>query len=200
LDAALFVGNKILCIDAKFPLENFRRTFQCESEEERKNARKVFLSDVKKHVNTIAEKYILPDEDTFDFALMYIPAENVYYELIVKEESNLFEHCLAKKVIPVSPNTFYAYLQVIVMGLRGFQISEQAKVILAQIQQMRNDLERFESDFGKIGSHLRDAEKSFDRSQERFRKLKDKVATMGSTSLESDMPALESEIPKAELE
>jgi len=163
VDAALFIGKKILCVDSKFPLENFRRMLQTESDAERKNARKQFLSDVKKHVDDIARKYILPEEDTFDFALMYIPAENVYYELVVKEETNLYEYCMTKKVIPVSPNTFYAYLQVITMGLRGFQISEQAKVILAQLQQMEEDLSQFEIDFVKIGLHLRNLQASFEK-------------------------------------
>jgi DNA recombination protein RmuC len=183
VDAALYVGKNILCIDSKFPLENFRRMYQCESETERKALRKQFLSDVKKHINDIAVKYILPDENTFDFALMFIPAENVYYELIVRDQSDLYEHCLTKKVIPVSPNTFYAYLQVILQGLRGFQISEQAKQILSQLQQVENDLDRLESDFTKIGSHLRDAQGSFEKSDLRLQKLKKKVATMGTGEL-----------------
>ena len=194
VDAALFVGKSTLCVDSKFPLENFRKIFQMESENEKKSARKLFLADVKKHVNDIAEKYILPEEGTLDFALMFIPAENVYYELIVRDESDLYEHCLTKKVIPVSPNTFYAYLQVILMGLRGFQISEQAKQILAQLQQVGNDLLGFESHFSKIGNHLRDAQGSFQRSDQRLQKLKEKVATMGRNSLpEESEPALTAE-------
>jgi DNA recombination protein RmuC len=184
VDAALFVGKSILCIDSKFPLENFRRMFQIDSELERKNLRKQFLTDVKKHINDIATKYILPDENTFDFALMFIPAENVYYELIVRDQSDLYEHCLSKRVIPVSPNTFYAYLQVILQGLRGFQISEQAKHILSQLQQVGNDLSRLENDFTKIGSHLRDAQSSYEKSDLRLQRVKKKVATMGTTELE----------------
>ncbi len=181
VDAALYIGKTILCIDSKFPLENFRRMYKSESEPERKILRKQFLSDVKKHVNDIAIKYILPDENTLDFALMFIPAENVYYELIVRDQSDLYEHCLSKKVIPVSPNTFYAYLQVILQGLRGFQISEQAKHILSQLQQVGNDLGRLETDFTKIGGHLRDAQSSFEKSDLRLQKLKKKVATMGTS-------------------
>lgn len=190
VDAALFVGKSVLCIDSKFPLENFRRMYQTESEAERKGLRKQFLTDVKKHINDIALKYILPDENTFDFALMFIPAENVYYELIVRDQSDLYEHCLSKKVIPVSPNTFYAYLQVILQGLRGFQISEQAKGILAQLQQVGNDLDRLEIDFTKIGSHLRDAQGSFEKSDLRLQKLKKKVATMGTGESHEEQPEL----------
>jgi DNA recombination protein RmuC len=183
VDSALFIGERILCIDSKFPLENFKRMLETGSDEERRNLRKIFLSDVKKHVNAISEKYILPDEKTFDFALMFIPAENVYYELIVREDASLYEHCLQKKVIPVSPNTFYAYLQVILMGLRGFQISEQAKYILGQLQQIENDLGNFETDFRKIGSHLRNVQSSFANTDKRLQNLKNKVAAMGSAKL-----------------
>jgi DNA recombination protein RmuC len=200
VDMALFVGQHTLCIDSKFPLENFRRMMLTQSEEEKKQLRRLFLSDVKKHVNDICEKYILPDENTFDFALMFIPAENVYYELIVKEDGDLYSHCLTKKVIPVSPNTFYAYLQVILMGLRGFQISEQAKRILGQLQQLHNDLNRLDTDFSKIGVHLRNAQNSFDLSLQRLGKLKSKVETMGTTELpeEEAKELLATELKSAE--
>ncbi len=148
------------------------------------------MNDVKKHVNDIAERYINPDENTFDFALMFIPAENVYYELIVREDSQLYEHCLKQKVIPVSPNTFYAYLQVILMGLRGLQISDQAKEILAQLQQLENDMARFENDFTKIGGHIRDAQSSYLRSDERLQRLKRKIASMETPELEKELQLL----------
>jgi DNA recombination protein RmuC len=186
VDAALFIGKHTLCVDSKFPLENFRRLYQTESESEKKALRKQFLADVKKHVNDIANKYILPDEETFDFALMFIPAENVYYELIIRDQSDLYEHCLSKKVVPVSPNSFYAYLQVIVQGLRGFQISQQAKDVLAQLQKIENELNRLGIDFAKIGSHLRDAQGSFDRSDARLMKLKKTVSNMGSSDIEEE--------------
>ena len=190
VDMALFVGQRTLCIDSKFPLENFRRMLLSEQEEDKKQLRKLFLNDVKKHVNDISGKYILPDEGTFDFALMFIPAENVYYELIVKEDGDLYSHCLAKKVIPVSPNTFYAYLQVILMGLRGFQISEQAKRILGQLQQLNHDLSRFEGDFSKMGVHLRNAQSSFEGSVQKLGKLKNKVEAMGTRLPEEEQKEL----------
>jgi DNA recombination protein RmuC len=178
VDAALFFEGKILCVDSKFPLENFRKLMAAESEDKRKSLRKQFLADVKKHVNDIADKYILPEENTLDFAFMFIPAENVYYELIVREDASLYDHAVKRRVIPVSPNTFYAYLQVALTGLRGFQISEKAGEILAQLQQFTNDLERFETDFAKIGAHLRDAANSFNRSDDRLQKLKQKVTSI----------------------
>ncbi len=194
VDAALFVGKNILCVDSKFPLENFRRMVGTESEPERKTARKQFLADVKKHVNDIAEKYILPDEKTFNFALMFIPAENVYYELIVRDQSDLYEHCWARRVIPVSPNSFYAYLQVIVQGLRGFQISEQAREVLSHLQQLSNDLNRFHIDFAKLGGHLRDACSSFEKSDLKLQRIKKKVASLGTGLEETEEVAEPREI------
>lgn len=188
VDAALFLGDRILCIDSKFPLENFRKMMAAESDDGRKQLRRQFLSDVKKHVNDIADKYILPEENTLDFAFMFIPAENVYYELIVREDTALYEHCLKRRVIPVSPNTFYAYLQVVLTGLRGFQISEQAREILSQLQQFTNDLERFNTEFSKAGAHLRDAVNCFDRSDLRLQKLKQKMAVLDSPPEKEPIP------------
>jgi DNA recombination protein RmuC len=200
VDAALFVGKMILCIDSKFPLENFRRLLQMDSDEEKKAFRKEFLSDVKKHVNAIAQKYILPDENTLDYALMFIPAENVYYELIVRDDSNLYEYCLEKKVIPVSPNSFYPYLQLVLLGLRGFQISEQAKSILAKLQQTENDLARLETEFGKLNSHLRDALSSFNKADQRLQALKITISAMDRVQLEEPQSMLVSQGTRNERE
>lgn len=180
VDAAIVTGETLLCIDSKFPLENFRKMLHAAGTEQ-DSLRKSFFNDVKKHVNDIADKYILPAEKTLDFAMMFIPAENVYYEIIARDDGGLYQHCLKRRVIPVSPNTFYAYLQVILMGLRGLRISEQASRILAQMQQLEGDLDRFGSSFLKVGSHIRDAQNSFDRTELQFRKLRKKVDALGET-------------------
>src|SRR3989339_1801427 len=114
VDAVIFLNKKLVPIDSKFPLENFQKIVGANSEDDKISAKKQFVRDVKKHIDAIRTKYILPDEGTFDFALMYIPAENVYYEIIIKDENlddskGLFKYAIENKVIPVSPNSFYGY-------------------------------------------------------------------------------------------
>ena len=111
VDAAIRLRDRVVPVDSKFPLENFRKMGQAATDQERSDWRKVFVRDVRQHIDAIAEKYIRPGEGTYDFALMYIPAENVYYEAIIKEDSvaderGIFQHALRRRVIPVSPKSF----------------------------------------------------------------------------------------------
>src|SRR5438046_4748553 len=143
VDAVIRIGPRLVPADAKFPYENFKRVVEAPAETERVAARKQFLRDVKKHIDAIAAKYILPDEGTYDFALMYIPAENVYYETIIRDESptekSLCLHAMNRHVIPVSPNSFYAYLQAIVLGLKGMKIEDRAKEIIQYLGRLQGD-------------------------------------------------------------
>ncbi len=157
-------------------------------------ARKKFVSDVKKHIDAIAGKYILPDEGTFDFALMYIPAENVYYELIIKDEAvdtekALLSYAFAKRVIPVSPNSFYAYLQTILLGLKGLHIEEQAQEILKNIARLSGDFGKFQDEFELVGKHLTNTKARYDEADKRLQKFGDKLQTLsgaeaGHTTIE----------------
>ena len=180
VDAIIRIGERLVPVDAKFPLESFKRFVDAGPSEEKERYRKDFERDIKKHIDTIADKYILPDEGTYEFALMYIPAENVYYEAIIKYESEgaregIFEHALRKKVIPVSPNSFYAYLQVIILGLKGLAVEKGTKEIIASLERLRGDFARFYDDFRKVGSHLNDSRASFDKAEKRLDRLSHKL-------------------------
>jgi DNA recombination protein RmuC len=180
VDAVIRLGDNLVPVDAKFPLENFRKMVAVEDEKERIQHRKQLTADIKKHAASIADKYIKPDEGTFDFALMYIPAENVYYETIIRDEKfgedrSISEYALSKKVIPVSPNSFYAYLKAIVLGLRGLHIEQSAQEVLATLSALRGDLKRFHGDFDKLGTHLEHAGKSYDSAGKRLEKFSAKL-------------------------
>lgn len=189
VDAVIRIGDNLVPIDAKFPLENFKRYTSSEEEKEKGDLRKKFISDVKKHIDAIASKYILPDEGTYDFALMYIPAENVYYETILKDESfgkerSLFSYAMEKRVFPASPNSFYAYLQVIVLGLKGLHIEKSALIIFQNLARLQGDLGRFKRDFQVLGSHIGNAKTKFDESEKRLEKFSDKFEQIGSHTVE----------------
>ncbi|MGH7929304.1 MAG: DNA recombination protein RmuC, partial [Candidatus Binatia bacterium] len=125
----------IVAVDAKFPLANYQAFVDNQDQERKEQLRRVFLRDVKKHVSDIAKKYISAEEQTLDFAFMYIPIESVYYEAIMHdaEREGLWEFSLKHHVMPVSPNSLYAYLQTVLMGLRGMKIEQQAREILEHL-------------------------------------------------------------------
>ncbi len=189
VDAVVKIGSNLVPIDSKFPLDNFKRYLTKEDPKEKEDLRKKFVSDVKRHINDIAKKYILPDENTFDFALMYVPAENIYYETILKDENfgedrSIFSYATQKRVIPVSPNSFFAYLQVIALGLKGLQIEKSAQVIFQSLSRLQGDLGRFKKDFEVLGSHLGNAKSKFDDADKRLDKFSDKLELVSETSVE----------------
>ena len=185
VDAAIRIGSNVVPIDAKFPLDNFKRYVDEKDPKARLELKKRFANDVKKHINDIAAKYILPDENTYDFALMYIPAENIYYESILRDDkfdrdTSIFSFAMEKRVIPVSPNSFFAYLQVIVLGLKGLQIEQSAKEIYQSLTRLQRDLERFKKDYQILGSHLINARTKYDEADKRLEKLGNKLELMGA--------------------
>jgi DNA recombination protein RmuC len=171
VDALIKLADFNVPIDAKFPLPAFEAMVKAESEEERSKVRKQFQKDVTTHIDKIASSYIRPAEGTLDFAIMYIPAENVYYETIVKYESdskNILQYALDKKVIPVSPNLLYAYLMTVVMGLHGMQIEKQAAEIRQNLNRLNASFADFVSNWDVLGKHLKNAYSQYDEGQKKL--------------------------------
>lgn len=182
VDAIIRTSDRIVPVDSKFPLENFQRMISAGSETDRKLYQRSFVGDVKKHIDAIATKYIRPDEGTFPFALMYIPAENVYYEVIIKDEqvegAGLYTYAIEKNVVPVSPNSLFAYLQVIALGLRGLQIEQSARDVVNSLSRLQGDLSRMREAFDTLGSHIDNARKKFDEVDKRLSNFEGRLETV----------------------
>jgi DNA recombination protein RmuC len=165
VDALVNMPDYSVPIDAKFPLPSFQAMIKAEDDQQKDKLRRQFQNDVTKHIDKIAESYILPDEGTLDFALMYIPAENIYYETVINcpsDKTDIVSYALEKKVIPVSPNLLYAYLMTIVMGLKGMQIEKQAAQIRRDLVKLNVDMDSFSSNWDVLGKHLRNAQAQYD--------------------------------------
>ncbi len=178
VDAAIKTEAGIIPIDSKFPLENFRKMSAAESEADKKMSEKEFVSDVKKHIDAIASKYILTNEGTIDYALMYIPSEAVYYEIV--NNSTLYDYASHKRVLPVSPMTFYAYLRSILIGFEGQKITEQAQEILAGIRSIQKDYENVSEGIDTLGKHITNSYNMMTNVQTGFGKLGVKIKSTAS--------------------
>ncbi|MBI3420539.1 MAG: DNA recombination protein RmuC [Candidatus Sungbacteria bacterium] len=166
----------IVAVDAKFPLANYEALSHADADSQ-DGLRKQFIRDVKKHITDISSKYIMPQSKTLDFAFMYIPLEGVYYEAIMHDAdgNGIWEFCQKHKVIPVSPNSFLAYLHTVLIGLRGMKIEQQAKEILATLAQVRKDFKSFANDFGTIGTHLTNAKNKYEETTRRLNKFSSRL-------------------------
>jgi DNA recombination protein RmuC len=183
VDAVIRLGDGIVPIDSKFPLESFQRFITAEEESQKTKFKREFIKSIRLRIDEIATKYINPQEGTFDFAMMYIPAENIFYEIIINDDLTnrnyeIFNYALERHVIPVSPNSFYAYLMAIVFGLKGFRIEQQAKQIMGELSKVQSTFADFYGDFTVIGRHIKNAAakyedglKSADRFSERLSKV-----------------------------
>src|SRR6266446_3991640 len=176
-DAVIMLRDKkLMAIDSKFPLDAYRR-ISTEGEE----ARRAFATAVKGHADAIAKKYIVPDESTLDVALMFVPSETVYYELLQTQDNKgqpLDAYCRDQRVIAVSPNTLYAHLCVIAMGLRGMQMEENAKRLLESLSGMEIQMEKFADKFGVLGTHLKNAQQSYSESDKLFERAQSTLEGM----------------------
>lgn len=174
VDAILKTDNGIICIDSKFPLENFDKLMRAPNDEESDQYRKLFMRDVRKHIKDISRKYILPSEGTVNFALMYVPSEAVYYDLIRdNNETNAManEH----KVLIVSPNSFYYFLRVLMIGMQGKRIEEQAAKVLATMEAIVKDSQKVGDSLGVLNTHVTNSKSALERVNLEYQKLSGKI-------------------------
>lgn len=184
VDAVIRAGErleKIVCVDSKFPREAYVRLLETGEE-----ARKEFAQAVRKHAESIAEKYILPNEGTLDFALMFVPSESIYYEMLMTDDAKhgpLDAWCRGIRVFPVSPNTLHAYVRVILMGIRGLQMEENAKRLQKELAGLERMLETYAESFDKLGTHLRNAQKAHSDADDKLARARAMLGQMAQGAL-----------------
>ena len=189
VDAAIKTDAGILPIDSKFPSENFQKMMGAENDSEKESARRDFVRDVKKHIKDISEKYILPEEGTMDFALMYVPSEPVYYEVV--NEMELTDYARKNRVYPVSPNTLYANLQVILLSFQGKDIEQKSHQLFALLRGIQKD-------YGKLGENLSVLNKHLTNAYNQMSNVGTEFTLMGQ-KLNSTQNLEEEEIKKIDL-
>lgn len=186
VDAVIKVGNRLVPVDSKFPLESFDRYISAIDDKEKTAYLKEFCRSVKNKIDDISSKYILEDEATYDFALMFIPSENVYYQTILKDEieldsKSIAEYALGKRVVIVSPNSIYAYLRVILLGLRGLQVESNVRKIIDDYNRLSKELEKFETLFNILGGHITHAQNAFNGAVRQLDTLSGKMTQVGQS-------------------
>lgn len=187
VDAVIFVKDKIIPVDSKFSLENYNRIIHEHDAGERERLEKLFKQDLKNRIDETA-KYVKPEEKTMDFAFMFIPAEAIYYDLLVNQVGavktntrDLVEYAFSRKVIVVSPTSFLAYLQTVLQGLRALQIEESAKEIRKRVEELGKHLLSYEDFMTKVGKNLAVTVNAFNGAQKEFKKIdKDVLRISGS--------------------
>ncbi len=182
VDMAVFVGDKILSIDSKFSMENFRLYKEAKEDEAAENLKKAFLRDIRKRIDEIHKKYILPQERTFDFALMYIPSEGVFHEAL--EDSATIEYARNKKVYLVSPNTLYHHLQIILIALRGQQVNVVAEKLLHMVSGIKQESDKFGRNLGVLSNHIKNASNTMGTVSNDFSKLESSISNAATLQME----------------
>ena len=198
VDAVVFVAKKIVPIDSKFSLENYERVLNAKDVEEREKWEKSFKQDLKNRIDETS-KYIRPDEDTLDFAFMFIPSEAIYYDLLINKVGavqmntrDLIEYAFCeKKVIIVSPTSFLAYLQTVLQGLRALQIEESAKEIRSNVEKLGKHLLVFEDFMKKTSGSLGTTVNHFNSAYKEFGKIDKDVAKITEGEKKIEVLAIE---------
>jgi DNA recombination protein RmuC len=190
VDFIVQVGDKMLPIDSKFSMENFRLYKEAREDNVADNLKRAFLRDIKKRIDEIHKKYILPQEGTFDFALMYIPSEGVFSEVL--DDLAVVTYARDKKVYFVSPNTLYHHLQIVLLSLRGQQINAAAEQILRMVNGIKQESDKFGRNLGVLGNHIKNASNTMGVVGNEYAKLQSSIDNAATLQLENeDEPAKE---------
>jgi DNA recombination protein RmuC len=190
VDAIIKTNQGIIPIDAKFPLENFQKFQKAGNEMEKQTALRDFSRDIKKHIDDISKKYILPQEGTVDFAVMYIPSEMVYYEIITNQ-TELLNYGYQRKVYFVSPNTFYYFMKVIMIGLEGAKIEEVSKMILKGVKGIQQETLKFAEDLNVLFNHIERTKGASSKVELNFHRLSGKIDNLNVLEVEKGTNRIE---------
>lgn len=198
VDAAVFVKDKVIPVDSKFSLENYNRILQATDDAERERLEKLFKQDLKARIDETS-KYIQPSENTMDFAFMFIPAEAIYYDLLVNQvgavkisTQDLIEYAFKEKhVIIVSPTSFLAYLQTVLQGLRALQIEESAKEIRQRVEQLGKHMLNYEEFLSKLGNQLGTTVNTYNTAYKEFIKIEKDVIKIAGGEAQLEQKVLE---------
>lgn len=201
VDAAIFTKDGIIPVDAKFSLDNYNRLIKEDDPERRKVLERDFKNDLKKRIDETS-KYIKPGKGTLDFAFMFIPAEGIYYDLLVNEvgavkvdTAGLIDYAFKqKRVIIVSPTTFAAYLQTVLQGLRALKIEEQTKEIIKRVETLQRHIVAYDDYMKKLGNNLGTTVNSYVAASKEFKKIDKDVVKI--TGVETEIEAIEIDRPQ----
>ncbi|MEY4744394.1 MAG: hypothetical protein RL272_339 [Candidatus Parcubacteria bacterium] len=175
VDAIVKTQAGIIPVDSKFPLENFKQLTRATTDEERKIAAREFVKAVKKHIDDIGRKYLLPEEGTVNFAVMYVPSENVYYQILTDDENRLLDYAKSKNVLVTSPHGFFSLLRVILMSLERNKLQEQAQKIWDILKGVQQESLRFGETIGVLSRHVTNAKNAMDTVHSGYDKLNGKL-------------------------
>jgi DNA recombination protein RmuC len=193
VDAVVRAGERLVPIDSKFPLSNYARMCDAAEETERAEAERAFARDVERHVRDIASRYLLPDEGTTEFAVMYVPAEGVYGEVLrlTHRKRPLLEIALEARVVPMSPLTMYGYLETVMFGLKCLTIEKSAERVLGLCGRLQRDLESFAADYETLGRHILNARARHEEGARRLDRVRDGLDRVGRLDEDGEAVALE---------
>jgi DNA recombination protein RmuC len=175
VDAIIRTQAGIVPIDSKFPLENFKQLTRALTDDEKKVASREFVKAVKKHIDDISKKYLLPEEGTVNFAVMYVPSENVYYHILTDDEADLLDYAKSKSVLMTSPHGFFNFLRIILMGLERNKLQEQAQKIWEILKGVQQESHRFGETIGVLSRHVTNAKNAMDTVHSGYDKLNGKL-------------------------